>query len=146
MNSKFDVAWAKSYLKGAGLRSTAARIAVLQRLALAEQPVSHSEVVEQLRDFGFDQSTIFRVLHELAEASVISKLDLGDQVRRFELRSQSNSDEMEHPHFMCVDCGKVSCLNDFSVKLSPNRGSRRSKLGQITEVLLKGHCLTCQTG
>lgn len=142
-DSEYSVGWAKGLLKGVGLRSTAARVAVMQRLALAGQPVSHAEVVEQLRDFGFDQSTVFRCLGELADAGLVSRLDLGDQVRRFELRSGHGESEMEHPHFMCVDCGKVSCLEDFTFSLSPSRGPRRSKLGEITEVLLKGHCGAC---
>jgi Fur family ferric uptake transcriptional regulator len=143
---KFDVAWAKGILKNAGLRSTAARVAVLQRLAAAEQPASHADVVEQLRNFAFDQSTIFRSLHELCEAGVVNHLELGDQLRRFELRTTAGSDELEHPHFMCVDCGQVTCLDDFSFRLSPGRGRRREQLGEITEVLLKGHCGACVDG
>lgn len=141
--SVHNVAWAKSLLKGSGLRSTAARVAVLQQLAMAGQPLSHADVVSTLADFGFDQSTIFRSLHELAEAGLASRLDLGDQVRRFELRVLSGDDSFEHPHFMCVDCGKVSCLDEFSFRLSPSRGPRRDQLGEITEVLLKGHCGAC---
>jgi Fur family ferric uptake transcriptional regulator len=141
--SGHNVAWAKNLLKGAGLRSTAARVAVLQQLAAAAQPLSHADVVNTLTEFGFDQSTIFRSLHELAEAGLASRLDLGDQVRRFELRVLSGDDSFEHPHFMCVDCGKVSCLDQFSFRLSPSRGPRRDQLGEITEVLLKGHCGAC---
>ena len=139
-----NVAWAKALLKSAGLRSTAARVAVLQRLAAAEQPVSHADVVDSLQNFGFDQSTIFRSLQELSEAGMVNRLDLGDQLRRFELRESIGDDAMEHPHFMCVDCGKVACLDDFSFRLSPSRGPRREQLGEITEVLLKGHCGDCR--
>jgi Fur family ferric uptake transcriptional regulator len=146
MNTAYDVPWAKSLLKSVGLRSTAARIAVLQQLAAAKKPLSHSEVVDKLRDFGFDQSTIFRSLSELTASGMTTKLDLGDQVRRFELRSAVQGEEMDHPHFMCVDCGQVRCLNDFSVRVTPSRGNRRSRVGEITEVLLKGHCAACQAG
>jgi Fur family ferric uptake transcriptional regulator len=146
MDTAYDVPWAKSLLKSVGLRSTAARIAVIQQLAVAKKPLSHSEVVGKLRDFGFDQSTIFRALSELAASAVTTKLDLGDQVRRFELRSAVHGEEMEHPHFMCVDCGQVRCLNDFSIRVTPSRGNRRSRVGEITEVLLKGHCAACQAG
>ena len=138
-----NVQWAKGILKTASLRSTAARIAVLQLLAGAAKPVSHAEVVDSLQNYGFDQSTVFRSLQELSEAGILSRLDLGDQVRRFELRDAAGSDELEHPHFMCVDCGKVSCLDEFSFRLSPSRGPRREQLGQITEILLKGHCGDC---
>lgn len=142
-SSERNVQWAKGILKTVGLRSTAARIAVLQLLAGAAKPVSHAEAVDSLQNFGFDQSTIFRSLQELSDAGLVSRLDLGDQVRRFELRDAAGTDELEHPHFMCVDCGKVSCLEEFSFRLSPSRGPRRDQLGHITEVLLKGHCGDC---
>lgn len=118
-------------------------MAVLRHLAKVARPLSHGEMVEALGEFGFDQSTIYRALHELGEAGVLSRLDLGDQVRRFELRGDTRSDEVEHPHFMCVDCGKVTCLDDFSFQLMPGRGARRDRLGAITEVLLRGHCGSC---
>lgn len=140
---KQDTPWAKGILKQAGLRSTAARVGVLRHLALLAKPVSHGEVTDALSEFGFDQSTIYRVLQELSEAGLLTKLDLGDQVRRFEFRSSTNRHELEHPHFMCVDCGKVTCLEEFSFQLTPSRGPRREKLGEITEVLLRGHCRDC---
>ncbi|QEG35212.1 Fur family transcriptional regulator [Bythopirellula goksoeyrii] len=140
---KHDVAWAKGILRESGLRSTSARVAVLRYLADSGKPASHGEVTDALSESAFDQSTIYRVLLELADAGLFSKLDLGDQVRRFEFRSSSSPDELEHPHFMCVDCGKVTCLDSFSFQLTPSRGPRRDKLGQITEVLLRGHCGKC---
>jgi len=138
-----NVSWARGVLKNAGLRSTAARVAVLQQLAGLGKPASHADVVEMLAAFGFDQSTIFRSLNELSDAGLVSRLDLGDQVRRFELRAASDDDSFDHPHFMCVDCGKVSCLNGFKVSVTPSRGPRREQLGRLTEVLLKGHCGAC---
>ena len=135
--------WAKALLREAGLRATAARIAVMRRLAAVGAPQSHAEVVDALHDDGFDQSTLFRCLNELAEAGVAARLDLGDQVRRFELTDAENAGAAEHAHFMCVDCGQLSCLDGYSVKVTPRRGVKRSKLGQVTEVLLRGHCREC---
>jgi Fur family ferric uptake transcriptional regulator len=140
---KRDTPWAKGILKASGLRSTAARVGVLRYLADHGKPLSHGEVVDALSEFGFDQSTVYRVLHELTEAGLLSKLDLGDQLRRFEFRETGKEHELEHPHFMCVDCGKVTCLEEFSFQLTPSRGLRREKLGEITEVLLRGHCAKC---
>ena len=137
--------WAKRLLREAGLRATAARVAVLKRLAAAKAPQSHAEVVAALEDDGFDQSTLFRCLNEMAESRLVTRLDLGDQIRRFELRQAEDAESPEHPHFMCIDCGKLFCLNDFKVAISPSRGPRRDKLGTITEILLRGHCGKCST-
>ncbi|TWT88702.1 Ferric uptake regulation protein [Pseudobythopirellula maris] len=138
-----DAAWAKGLLRDAGLRATAARSAVLRRLSETSTPQSHAEVVQHLSDAGFDQSTLFRCLNELAGAGLLARLDLGDQVRRFELTGPDSEGVAEHAHFMCVDCGKMTCLEGFSVKLSPERGPRRKAIGEITEVLLRGHCGDC---
>lgn len=140
-----EAAVAKQALREAGLRATAARVAVFKLLSSEGGPKSHAEVVEALEDFGFDQSTLFRCLNEIADAGLVVRLDLGDQTRRFELR-KANEDESTHPHFMCVDCGQLTCMNDFSVQITPSRGPRRAKLGTITEVLIRGHCGNCEAG
>ena len=64
-DAKRDTAWAKQSLRDAGLRATAARVAVLKALASAGVPVSHADVATSLADFGFDQSTIFRITLKL---------------------------------------------------------------------------------
>ncbi|MEM1305458.1 MAG: transcriptional repressor, partial [Planctomycetota bacterium] len=136
-------AWAKESLRAAGLRATAARVAVMRRLADSGRPQSHADVVEGLDDSGFDQSTLFRCLNELADAGLVARLDLGDHLRRFELAGPDGDGEAEHAHFMCVDCGELTCLEGFGVKVTPERGPRRKALGRITEVLLRGHCNAC---
>lgn len=138
-----DAEWAKALLREAGLRATAARIAVMRQLATLGRPQSHADVVEALQDTGFDQSTLFRCLNELADAEVVARLDLGDQVRRFELTDAKNEGAAEHAHFMCVDCGQLSCLEGYTVKVTPSRAAKRSSLGQVTEVLLRGFCRDC---
>lgn len=144
--SSKDAAWAKQVLREVALRATAARVAVLMQLASAAGPMSHAEVVESLAEFGFDQSTLFRCLNEVADAGLAARLDLGDQTRRFELRDADAGVEVSHPHFMCIDCGNVTCMTDFSVQISPSRGARRSKLGTIVEIMLRGHCGKCEQG
>ena len=141
--TNFDATSAKQLLRDAGLRATAARVAVIKLLAAQGRPLSHAEVVEALDDFGFDQSTLFRCLNEIADAELVSRLDLGDQTRRFELRD-TNKVEFTHPHFMCIDCGELTCMNDFAVQITPSRGPKREKLGTFTEVLIRGHCGNCK--
>ena len=144
-SSESTASWAKELLRQASLRATAARVAVLRMLAVEAKPLSHAQVVDALDEFGFDQSTLFRCLNEMADAGLVTRLDLGDQTRRFEFREGGDATEFTHPHFMCVDCGQLSCMNDFSVKITPSRGPRRKKLGTITEILIRGHCGMCQS-
>lgn len=136
---------AKALLRGAGLRCTAARLAVVQSLGDSQRPLSPAEVVDELAEFGFDKSTIYRSLTELDEAGLATRLDLGDSVRRFELLPRDGDGSPEHPHFMCVDCGKIQCLSGFRVELIPDKPRRRPP-GEVSQVLLKGHCAGCRTG
>ncbi len=142
-STPLDAPGAKEALRDAGLRATAARVAVVRHLAKLAKPQSHAEVVESLRDSGFDQSTLFRCLNELADAGLVARLDLGDQVRRFEFVDPEGEGIAEHAHFMCVDCGKLTCMDGFSVRVTPEKGPRRKALGVVTEVLLRGHCGDC---
>lgn len=130
-------------IRDAGLRSTAARIAVLQRLERATQPLSHAELAEELVPQGFDRATIYRNLMDLTEAGLVSRSELGDHVWRFEIRRQGHNHAIEHPHFVCTTCGEVSCLPDVNVDIRPSPGTKRSVIGELTEVLLRGRCERC---
>ena len=104
--------------------------------------MSYAEVADQLVPQGFDKSTIYRCLVEMADAGIVSRLDLGDHVWRFELH-RAEQGEGDHPHFVCVDCGKVACLPEVQVKIGPSKKAPAVTMGNVTQVLLKGHCDDC---
>ena len=132
----------RARLREAGLRCTAARLWVMQQLIEATSPLTHADVAQTLASQGFDRATIYRNLVELTEAGLVSRIELGDHVWRFELKRPGQS-EKDHPHFVCVDCGEVSCLPAVSVNIKPSPGSKRSGISEVTEVLLKGRCGNC---
>jgi Fur family transcriptional regulator, ferric uptake regulator len=133
----------RARIRSTGLRCTAARFTVLRHLNQAETPLSHAEVADALAGHGFDRATIYRNLIELAEVGVRSRVELGDHVWRFEMRGEGRDHQNDHPHFLCVECGEVSCLNNVSVTVKPPRGTKRGFFGEVTEVLLKGRCNDC---
>jgi len=124
------------------MRCTGPRVAVLERLRRAEAPLTHAEITEDLLPLGFDRATIYRNLMDLAEAGLLSRVELGDHVWRFEARRTTERDG-EHPHFVCNDCGTVSCLPQVSVDIRPAPGARSSRVAEVSEVLLKGRCASC---
>lgn len=130
-------------LREAGLRTTLARLAVLAQLDAAAAPLTHAELAEALAPQGFDRATIYRNLIDLTEAGLLLRTELGDHLWRFETRRAGGEHASQHPHFVCVDCGEVSCLADINVDISPSPGSKRSVIGELTEVLLKGRCERC---
>ncbi len=134
----------RTEIRAAGLRSTSPRIAVLERLRRADAPLSHAEITADLLPDGFDRATIYRNLVDLAEAGLVSRVELGDHVWRYEVRGKMPSGgASEHPHFVCNDCGTVSCLPSVTVDIRPAPGSRRSVVAAISDVVLKGRCDSC---
>lgn len=128
-------------IRGAGLRSTSARVTVLELLGNATTPLSHSDLAEHPNLQAYDRATIYRNLMDLADAGLLTRSDLGDHVWRFELKQKgASATDGEHPHFVCTDCGSVACLEDVKVEVkAPKKGPRR----EISEVLLKGRCENC---
>jgi Fur family ferric uptake transcriptional regulator len=134
----------RTQLRGAGLRATAPRIAVLRCLVDAKTPQSHAELVERLSPEGWDRATIYRNLTDLAEAGLARRTDLGDHVWRFEVRTEEHGHtEASHPHFLCNECGDVMCLPDESVQLAPARGAPRALRKKGLEIQIRGRCDRC---
>src|SRR5262249_21024868 len=124
-------------------RSTAPRLAVLERLRRATSPMTHADITAALMPLGFDRATIYRNLVDLTEAGRASRIELGDHGWRYEMRARpQRRDAGEHPHFVCNDCGTVSCLPTVRVAIRPPPG-RRSLVASVSEVVLKGRCATC---
>lgn len=135
----------QALLRMAGLRSTTPRIAVLEYFHTHGGQNSHAEIFDALEDRGFDRATIYRILMDLSEAKIFSRTDLGDHVWRFELKKGVDGVEHteEHPHFVCVDCGGVSCLPGLSIKLEGAAGAPKSVVKKKVSVQLKGVCDDC---
>ncbi len=135
----------QALLRSAGLRSTAPRVAVLEYFHSHLGPNSHAELFEALGSKGFDRATIYRILIDLSDAKILSRTDLGDHLWRFELKLGVGGVEHteDHPHFVCVDCGEVSCLPGFSLKLEGGAKAPKSVTKNKVAVQLKGRCDNC---
>lgn len=130
----------KHMIRKAGLRATPGRIATLQFMRESSSPQTHAAVAEHLGPFGADKATVFRNLSDMTEAGLLRRTELGDHVWRFE--AITGDAAHGHPHFLCVDCGAVSCLED--IQLTPTSEQVSSKVGEVTEILLRGHCNECR--
>jgi len=131
----------KRAIREAGLRATPARIATLQLLREASSPLTHAAVADHLATTGVDKATAFRNLNDMTEAGLLRRTEVGDHVWRFEATRGGSDHDPGHPHFLCVDCGTVSCLDDVKLTLGSQRASQ--KVGEVTEILLRGHCNEC---
>ena len=133
----------RELLKTVGLRCTTARLSVMRELRNTSGPASHADLADTLVPQGFDKATIYRNLMDLTDCGLVSRSELGDHVWRFELRDPNSDSDIEHPHFVCVDCGSVVCLKEIEFPAATRR--KWSSAGSVTEVLLKGHCTDCET-
>lgn len=151
---------ALALLRGAGLRVTRARVAVVQTLSKQRRPLTHAETVALMGTQGGDPATVYRNLVRLAEAGVAAAVDdeAGRTTYRL-LRGGSNSAVQRepdvgvpdagmrdharaHPHFVCDDCGKVSCLPESvaaAVGVSPDWAPSVLR----ASVELRGACPEC---
>jgi Fur family transcriptional regulator, ferric uptake regulator len=128
----------RALLRGAGLRSTAPRLAVLAHLRAVGRPVSHPEVADALAPRGFDRASLYRNLIDLTEHGILTRHDYGGHVWRFDLRERGASRHgADHAHFVCTDCGEVECLPEAQVRM-PRRVVRRA-----VAVEVKGLCAEC---
>jgi Fur family ferric uptake transcriptional regulator len=133
----------RARIRDAGLRCTPARLAILAELKSSASPLSHADVTSTLEGLGIDRATVYRNLVELSEAGLASRVDLGDHTWRFEWRDTGHDVADEHPHFVCTECGEVSCLVGVEISIKPPGKAKRSAVGEVTEILLKGRCIRC---
>lgn len=131
-------------LRGAGLRATASRIAVLRMLRAARAPLTHAEVSDALSKDGWDRATLYRNLLDFTKVGLAKRADLGDHVWRFEAISGRHHDDGDHhPHFVCNACGVVECISDLVLTLPRSTSAPRSVRAREVEVQLTGRCDRC---
>ena len=139
--SKPDVELSRLAIREAGLRATPARVATLDFLRESSSPLTHAEVAEHLAESCVDKATAFRTLNDMTDAGLLRRTELGDHVWRFEFIREGEQVHSTHPHFVCVDCGQVSCLGD--IKLTKKSLTTSVQIGRVTEILLRGQCSEC---
>ena len=132
-------------MRAAGLRATAARVAVLRHLTEAGVALSHAEVAEQVARTGVDRTTVYRNLVDLTDAGLVHRTDLGDHVWRFAVPGAGHAPpDADHPHFVCNSCGAVECLPEDSVAVKPNRRSPRALRQPGLQIQVRGVCDECK--
>ena len=133
----------RTALRGAGLRATPARVAVLGVLRDGDAPMTHGEVADRLDGRGWDRATIFRNLVALVDAGFVRRTDVGDHVWRFEPLVVGGHARHEHAHFLCTGCGEVTCMPELELKLPRGGQVPQSVRSRSVEVQLRGLCDEC---
>ena len=128
-------------LRGAGLRVTGGRVALLE--ALHSRPHSDAETLHRsLRETlpGTSIQSVHNVLGDLTEAGIIRRIEPAGSPARYERRIGDN-----HHHIVCSSCGEIAdvdCVVGHAPCLSPPDSSGFTV--DLAEVTFWGTCPACQ--
>ena len=145
--------YARQVLRRAGHHRGAARERLIDLLARQDCALSALEIEDGLRSTGAGSGTggdrpvgrasVYRALELLHDHDLVTRLDLGDGVARYEPADPGG--EHHHHHLLCEQCGQLVPFDDPALERSINQLSRR--LGFVTkdhEVTLRGNCPDCR--
>lgn len=133
-------------LREAGLRTSAGRSAVLEKLADKRCLVSAQELAHELREEGGagSQATVYRTLETLHGLGLLHRFDGGDGVARFEPADPTGD---HHHHLVDEQTGEVVSFEDR--ELEDALAGLGKRLGvEITghDVILRGRRAGTSTG
>lgn len=131
-------------LRTKGLRSTRARRSIISELLRIGKPMSHGEMLVAVASEMLDRATVYRVLIDLEQAGVLSRTDLGDRLWRFEVARRLDHDLL-HPHFVCLSCQTVTCLEGASFSFDAKATSPASVASGTFSIRLSGLCDSCRS-
>lgn len=126
-----------SILRGAGLRATPQRLALLLALGKAKSPQTAEELHAKA---DADLVTIYRNLQSLAKAGVVHEVRFKDASVRYELSHG------HHHHIVCTNCGFIEELESCDTSpLDRETLGISKKFARINEHSLEffGICRSC---
>ena len=116
-------------------------VAVAIWFEMGSERLSESALTERVLDRAASMATLLSAIPPRARLAATQAMSTN--VWRFELRRAEGESSGDHPHFLCVDCGEVSCLPSDSISIKQAAGAKESPIREVTEVLLKGRCGNC---
>lgn len=121
------------------MRQTKSVKRILNEFEKEPKALSTVDLIKRLSQ-DHNKTTIYRVLDRLEDDGVLHSFQGTDGVKFYaKCHGCSKTQHSDiHPHFQCVSCGKMDCLDvRVSIPKVPNRRVLSS------ELLLQGHCEQC---
>jgi Fur family ferric uptake transcriptional regulator len=140
------VDWAEhalSKLVSAGCRRGGARTAVVTYLGAQTCAVSAREVGVGLRRQGnpVGRASVYRALEDLAQLRLVTRLDVGDGLARYEPARPGGE---HHHHLVCDSCGAVEPFEDPALERAIAKVAGRVAFAvEEHDVVLHGNCSGC---
>jgi Fur family ferric uptake transcriptional regulator len=121
------------------IRKTQSLEVLLNQFKKKSKALSTVELIKRL-DKKLNKTTIYRVLDKLEDDGVLHSF-VGINGIKWYAKCNNCTKAMHtdiHPHFQCLSCGKVDCLDmHMHIPTIPNREVIFSQL------LIQGKCETC---
>ncbi len=130
----------KGLLKGAKLRQTEARAAILTVLYRSRKPQTADRIAEKLSCNSIDRVTVYRNLESFFKAGFVHKAFLQKRAWHYEL-SDRCTERQCHPHFTCTSCGDTHCLTEMPTLIT--KVLPKGFVIRHQRVLLEGLCPQC---
>jgi len=121
------------------IRKTKSVKLILNQFKANSVAISTTTLIKSLGS-TINKTTVYRVLDRLEEDGILHSFLGKDGLRWYAKCNDCSASEHKdvHPHFQCLDCGRVDCLTiDVSIPNLPNRKV------EISQVLLQGRCEEC---
>lgn len=130
-------------LQNAGLSKTPQRIAVLNILAKADEPINIAAMKQALKSkIGIDRVTLYRTLSLFKKHAIIREISSVNGTNYFELATLEHP---VHPHFICRNCAKLSCLEPLTFsQASPLLTTDKDYSVEHIEINISGLCAGCR--
>ena len=136
--SNLDSVKIQEAIRGAGLRCTPQRVAVLDYLVRHPDHATVEELWPALnrRQTLASRATVYNTLHTLVEAGLVREFKLDANAARYDACLDP------HHHFVCDRCGGVEDLEWFEV---PALDRKRVGVRSIRsyEIVVRGVCSKC---
>ena len=122
------------------IKPTANRILVVKSLAVANRPMSLSELENKI--LTIDKSGIFRALTLFKEHHLVHVIEDGGDGVRYELCMSRHIDEDDdmHVHFYCEQCHETFCMEGIAI---PHVDLPAGYRMHTANFVIKGKCPAC---
>ncbi|OEF95562.1 transcriptional repressor [Vulcanibacillus modesticaldus] len=137
----------KQLLRSSNFKLTPQREVVLEVLLENEEGHLSADdvymlVKKKVPEIGL--ATVYRTLELLSELNIIQKLYFGENVARYEFRS--DSDDHHHHHLECINCGKVEEIDEDWLGIIEEKVEKQYDFKVIDHRLtFQGICSRCKT-
>jgi Fur family transcriptional regulator, ferric uptake regulator len=136
-------AHASDVLAKAGFRRGGAREAVVALLDAQPCALSAYDIEQALRDGdrAVARASVYRILDELEELRLVSRIDVGQGITRYEpIRPGGH----HHHHMVCDRCGRIIPFADEELETAIARLAERVTFAvDEHEIVLHGRCAEC---